>query len=420
VNTPPSPSSCTVANIINSISIRELTELTRESRAVLFTQEPNTLRHVSSRQSRSSTLGHRLGNGIAVHAQDRTTSGGESESDDDSIELHAFSHLRDSIRVAEKKVEEMRISRPPSIRSAKQRRGSVNRIDDHDAMGWTPLVSHINSREHAKVEWAMDNGANAEVKCHGKTPLFYAVLTGDPTMILILTDYQDTLDLESQDPDGKTALAVAAELGDTRMIDMLLGLGADIEASTLTLETPLMLAAHAGKLLAVECLIRNSANCNAIDEDGCSALHHAVYGPNQPDVQAIIQYLVIQGVDVNGCSRGDVAPLHNAVMDRKILAIKTLLQNEADWRLKDSGGRNCLCIAVEEEHTDIVDLLVDAGAVWEGRIPKNTYSKIKTILERSYGDILPPSRTYSTDSGISMGMSVKSGRLGSRFFSSRK
>jgi ankyrin repeat protein len=354
-------------------------------------------------------------------------SDGESESDDESIKLLAFNHLRDSIRVAEKKVEEMRISRPPSIRrmdsesirSVKPRRGSVNRIDDHDAMGWTPLVSHIIAREHAKVEWAMDNGANAEVKCHGKTPLLYAVQTRDPTVVNILTDYQRTLDLEIQGPDGKAALAVAAELGDFAMIDTLLELGADIEATTPNLETPLMLAAQAGELLAVQCLIRNSANCIAIDQDGLSALHHAVHGPNQPDVQAIIQHLVIQGVDVNCCSRGDETPLHKAIMDQKVFAIKTLLENDANWRLEHGGGRNCLHIAVEEEHTDIVDMLVDGGAVWEGDIPKQTPNKIKTILKRSYGDIPPPTRKYSTDSGISMGMSVKSSRPRPRLFSFR-
>jgi ankyrin repeat protein len=392
------------------LQLTELIQAIQENKIALLAQEPNASSYTSTQQS-GNTLAHHLVVQPSAAVEDVAVEdeAADSGSDDEPIELHAFGHLRDSIRIAEKKVEEtIRTSRPPSVRSAKPRRGSVDRIDSHDAMGWTPLVAHIISKQHAMVHWALDNGADAEVKCHGKAPLLYVIQSQDLALLQILLEYQPTLDIEARDSEGKTALAIAALQGDANMIDALLENGADIESRTPSQETPLMLAAQSGELEAVETLIRNGANCTATDQDGWSTLHHGVHGPDRQNAQAIIQHLINHDVDVNCLSRGDETPLHKATMDQKMYALRTLLENNADWRLKHGGRRNCLRIAVEEEHTEIVALLVNSGAVWEGPISNSILPNIKNILKHSCSDMPPPSRKYSTDSGISMGPSVTS------------
>jgi ankyrin repeat protein len=394
------------------LQLTELVQAIRDNKIALRALEPVFSPNPSQLQT-GNKLELRLVAGPVVAIEDELA---DSASDDETVEIHAFNHLQDSIRVAEEKVEEtMRASRPPSIRSAKPRRGSVDKIDAHDPMGWTPLVAHINSKEHVMVHWALDNGANAEVKCHGKAPLLWAVQSQDVTMLEVLWDYQPTLDIEVQDPEGKTALAIAALQGDASMIDALLKIGADIESRTPNQETPIMLAAQSGDLEAAKALICHGANCTTRDLDGWSTLHHAVHGPDRQNAQEILQYLLNQGVSVNCTSRGDETALHIAVMDQKMFALRTLLENNADWSLKHGGRRNSLRIAVEEEHTDIVELLVNSGAVWEGEIPKSAPNKIKVILRRSCLDMPPPSRKYSTDSGISMGPSITSMKPSRRF-----
>jgi ankyrin repeat protein len=318
----------------------------------------------------------------------------------------AFSHLRESIKVA----DTIRRSRPGSILSSKSRRGSVDRIDAHDPMGLTPLVSHIRAGEHAKAEWAMDNGADAEVKCNGKTALLHAVERGDTSMLHILWDYQPTLDLEARDLDGKTALAIAAERGDPLMIDTLMNLGANIESTTPESETPIMIAAQYGQLSAVEALIRHGANCESKNQEGWSTLHYAVHGPNRPEVQLIIQYLIHAGAKVDCLSRGE-SPLHKATMDQKTFALKTLLENNANLLLKLGKSGDCLHIAVKKNYLDVATILVDiGGAMWEEKIPSDAKPKMKNLLKRSSSDMPPPSRKFSNDSGISMSPTERSHR----------
>jgi ankyrin repeat protein len=353
--------------------------------------------------------GQQLGSTLLERVDDETE--GEiypEEEEDNAIELPAFSHLRMSIRMA----QSIRKVRSGTLRSviAKPRRGSVDTINEQGRNGRTPLVFHIMSGEATMVEWAMDSGADAELECYGKSPLLHAVEAGRCDMVNIMWDYQPTLNLEAKDTAGRTGLTVAALQGNERMIDTLINLGANIEATTPSCETPLMLAAQSGDLDSVRTLMRNNANCFATDKDGWSALHHAVHGPDRPYVQDIIQHLIVIGVDVNCRSCVDETPLHKATMDRRMYAITTLLQNNADWSLKMGGRRDCLTIAVQEEHTNIVARLVREGAVWEGPIPKGTPHKIKALLKQSYADLPPPRRTFSGDSAISLPDSTISNR----------
>jgi ankyrin repeat protein len=352
-------------------------------------------------------LGQQLGSTLSELAGDEVDVEIYPEEEKGSaVELPAFSHLRMSIRMA----QSIRKVRSGTLRSVKPRRGSVDTINEFGRNGRTPLVFHIMSGEAAMVDWAMDSGADAEVECYGKSPLLHAVDAGRWDMVNIMWDYQPTLNLEAKDTTGKTALAIAALQGNEQMIDTLVNLGSNVEATTQNCETPLMLAAQSGDLDSVKTLMRNNANCFATDKDGWSTLHHAVHGPDRLSVQDIIQHLIVIGVDVNCRSSVEETPLHKATMDRKTFAFSTLLQNNADWSLRMGGRRDCLTIAVQEEHTNIVAKLVHEGAVWEGQIPRGTHPKIKALLKQSRADMPPPTRKFSGDSAISIPDSVRSNR----------
>jgi ankyrin repeat protein len=260
-------------------------------------------------------------------------------------------------------------------------------IDAHDNGGMTHLVSSINKGRIAAAHWALERGADVEEKCYGKTPLLYAVERKDTTMVQVLRHYRPNVNLDARDNKGKPAIAIAAEQGDSMMIDTLLNFGANIESTSPGQVTPLMIAAQFGQLEAVKALIRGLADCIATDQEGWSALHHAVHGPDHQNVQEIIQYLINHELDVNARCRGDVTPLHMAVTDQKMFAIGTLLENNADLTAKDSGGHTCLHVAVEENYTDLVVLLVNKGAMWEGKIPRDVSPGIKDILKRNVAGV---------------------------------
>jgi len=172
------------------------------------------------------------------------------------------------------------------------------------------------------------------------------------------------------------------------MIETLSSLGASVESISQGGVTPLMAAARFGHLEAVKALIRQGANCLAKSQDNWSVLHYAVHGPDVPDVQLIVKYLLNGGVDVNTRCDGDSTALHLAVKDRKTYAVEILLENNADIHAKEAGkdGDTCLDIAVADSYDKFVKRLVDAGALWKGDIPEDTPRRIKDILRARESD----------------------------------
>jgi uncharacterized protein len=138
---------------------------------------------------------------------------------------------------------------------------------------------------------------------------------------------QDPTSLHSYSPDGFTALALAAYLGQKESVNYLIEKGADLNA-----------------------LARN--------ETGYTALTGAV-SQNHNEIAKI---LVKNGARVNHGYEGGFTPLMHAAYAGNIELVSFLLQNGADPMAKNTEGKNALAFAQEKNNNQIIELLRKNGA----------------------------------------------------------
>ena len=128
-----------------------------------------------------------------------------------------------------------------------------------------------------------------------------------------------------RDEDGRSALAVAVELGDSGIVPLLLDAGADPDAHTSDGEPVAALAVRSGETEILKILLDAGADPNAKDESGI----------------AVLVLAVIQG-------------------DAEI--VRMLLEAGADPNTLAEEGLSVLAIAVDRGGTEVVRMLLDAGA----------------------------------------------------------
>ena len=109
---------------------------------------------------------------------------------------------------------------------------------------------------------------------NGRSALLEAALRGQSKIVQELIG--KGADLETRDEDGNTALALAAVTGSAPVIELLLSRGANIDARNKLKETPLILAAAKGHVAAAAMLIAGGADVNVKSEKNDTPLMLAV------------------------------------------------------------------------------------------------------------------------------------------------
>jgi ankyrin repeat protein len=223
--------------------------------------------------------------------------------------------------------------------------------------------------------------------------------------------------LETTDHQGKTALEAAIQSGHTDVVKMLLLAGANVNAGAGNRTSALHVAAASGKTDIVNALLDAGARVDVVDQDGNAPLHIAVANPtNKEIVKALldagarvdaanhegmqplhlaarsagvgtVQTLLASGAKADAVDVHGLRPLHlvalggarrmNAVRAsaagaqnlRKLLyaleyltVVKVLLSNGASFDVKDKNGKRPIDYAAEGGFTEMVDVLLAAGA----------------------------------------------------------
>lgn len=233
----------------------------------------------------------------------------------------------------------------------------------------------------------LQSGGDAKVKDeHGRTAIMRAVEVGDERVLkLLIPKALDILsstsalhivsggarevfmlglckEIEMKDKAETTPMDCG--LGGKRALlaKILLELGADINATGWKKGTALHEACRNGRREVVEVLLSHGADIEAKDSEGATALHRACRNGCREVVEALLSH----GADIEARDElGDTA-LHDACSYGHREAVESLLSHGADIEAKNSEEATALHGACRNGHREVVESLLSRGADIEG------------------------------------------------------
>jgi ankyrin repeat protein len=148
----------------------------------------------------------------------------------------------------------------------------------------------------------LQSGADVEARTASEdsdTPLHWAAIEGRHEVLQLLlqagADVHAKTSSTGQTAVHMAAIAEAAGLNDTAMVQMLLDHGASVNCTGNEGSTPLHIAAALGKVAMVQLLLRRGASINKATDTGATALTAALYR-HRP---AVVQLLLSKGAAVS-------------------------------------------------------------------------------------------------------------------------
>jgi ankyrin repeat protein len=261
---------------------------------------------------------------------------------------------------------------------AKQLLGAGASIDYAGMDGLTPVWWAIKHSSVQMMELLMTPGAAVHLSSSNhETPLQGAVTVAlrhgcFPEHLRVVSALLKAgADPNGYDQQGGThsrPLHAAAAGGQVQLVELLVGAGASLDASS-SRGTPLQLAVAAQAEQVVQALLAAGANPNACGsggEEAASACHNASAlelamhkGP-----YAIVKALLAHGADPNAAhSSGQGTLLHAAVASSDRAAVEQLLAVGANPNaIRTTDGSTPLLLAVCQSDEAMVELLLAAGA----------------------------------------------------------
>jgi ankyrin repeat protein len=119
----------------------------------------------------------------------------------------------------------------------------------------------------------------------------------------------------------------------------------------------LHLAAEQGDEKLVRLLLKRGADRDMVDTAGYTLLHRAAAG----DLLFLIQEELVRGILVYTRAAGGIIPLHLAIKNRHVKAVRLLLDRGADLEAEAYSGCSPLYLAVQSGYPAVVNLLLGKG-----------------------------------------------------------
>lgn len=141
--------------------------------------------------------------------------------------------------------------------------------------------------------------------------------------------------IETTDQHGRSVLDVATAFGQTDVVKMLLTAGANANAGTGNRMRALHIAAASGKADIVKALLAAGARVDVADQDGNEPLHLAVVNPTNGQ---IVKDLLDAGAKVDVANNDGMQPIHLAARSAGAGTVQTLLASGAKSDAVDFHG----------------------------------------------------------------------------------
>ncbi|CAH3150822.1 unnamed protein product [Porites lobata] len=216
------------------------------------------------------------------------------------------------------------------------------------------------------IEMGADVNAGGNIN---HTPLMIAAEKGHINAVTFLIRNGADVDLQDQNY-GETALFCAVRGFDAscEVLNCLTKNGADINASSKRMLTPLMIAAKMGCINAVTFLMERGAIVDLQDKDGKTALHYAVHTLHHAcrfhSSCEILSCLIETGADVNARAKNKSTPLMMACEYGHLNAVTFLTEHGAHAGLRDEDDKTALHYAMcgSDVSCEILSYLIGIGA----------------------------------------------------------
>ena len=189
------------------------------------------------------------------------------------------------------------------------------------------------------------------------TPLQCALRSGQREVVELLLDWG--ANFSTNDSEGFTPAERAIYEGYTDILQLLVARGAPFNPKNI-LNAAATYSGPTDKHQTVEFLLRHGCDVNAQDEQGLTALHDAAAA----NYVQTIRLLASKGAKLNPVEHiHGWTPLHLAAITNKEESVKTLLELGANPNVQDASGRTPIYYADESGRGNILQLLLDRGAV---------------------------------------------------------
>eukprot|EP01104_Vermistella_antarctica_P017971 TRINITY_DN6516_c0_g1_i2.p1 TRINITY_DN6516_c0_g1~~TRINITY_DN6516_c0_g1_i2.p1 ORF type:complete len:766 (+),score=111.55 TRINITY_DN6516_c0_g1_i2:315-2612(+) len=265
----------------------------------------------------------------------------------------------------------------------RRQRGSLSHLE------WASITSTKNSEtnlmrergelllrfpdEPTRKEWFSFLGECVGAKRQAED-FFNAVTDGSLDVIdKMLSDHEDvsggravqtTFSVHLENEYGETPLHVAAEAGRHEVVELLIArYGACLDTRDEAQCTPLHCSARSGQLSATQVLIDKEASVDLRTARGCTAVHLMMNAPCVEPFrfEEVFLSLLRRGTDINARNVMGETALHISAQNGRSLSVALCLQNGADPEAITKLGYTALQLSAREGHGRCVSTLLNHG-----------------------------------------------------------
>jgi ankyrin repeat protein len=167
----------------------------------------------------------------------------------------------------------------------------------------------------------------------GDTPIHIATRKGNKEIVSVLLEQK--ADINAKNKVGDTPIHIATRKGNKEIVSVLLEQKADINAKNKVEDAPIHIATRNGNKEIVSVLLEKKAAINAKNKVEDAPIHIATRKGNKE----IVSVLLEKKADINAKNKVGDVPIFYAT---SLSEVKTLIENNADPKIPDKTGRNCI------------------------------------------------------------------------------
>lgn len=248
------------------------------------------------------------------------------------------------------------------------------------------------------VEAALGNVARAldllrrhpeqvDTKNQGRTALQVAAYLGQVELVQLLLQARASVDL--LDDEGNTALHYAALGNQPEATRVLLSAGCGVDARNGTRSTALHVAVQRGFLEVVKTLCERGCDVNLPDAHADTPLHSAISAG--AGASSIVEVLTeMPGIDVTATNSQGFTLLHHASLKGHVLAVRKILARARQLvDAKKEDGFTALHLAALNDHREVAQVLIREGRCDVNVRNRKLQSPLHLAVQQAHVGLVP-------------------------------